>query len=253
MSSYRKNLMLSLGPISTQVDLESVAPRIKSGLNRVCPTHMVKLSQLHECSGTKDAESHKVPTGEWEMGVEHDGTYKVVDKETRPKVEASGGLSLIPVPKKDLEAATFEGDAIYYAKPSTEHAVETWAIICKIVAGKTALIAKAALRAGMNTEKLWRVTTFNGYLVLREIRFPENVKATPDTPNTKVDKATYDLVMQFVEKLSTDWVDFDATDAGAQRLKDWLSDGTDVEAGTPVDSTAPTVDLKTMLEEALNE
>jgi non-homologous end joining protein Ku len=184
------------------------------------------------------------------MGAETADGYRVVNQEERPRVEGSDGLALVPVPRKDLEASTFEGDAIYYAKPSTELVQESWAILNKVVQGKVALITKGALRAGTNTEKIWRLTSFNGYLVLREIRFPENIKPKPDMPKAKPDKATMDLVTQFIDKLSVEWDEFDATDTMAARMSEWMNDGTDVESQT---QEAAPLDMKAALAAALEE
>ncbi len=253
MASYRKNLMLSLGPISTSVDLETVAPKKSSGLNRLCPDHTVKLSQKYKCPGTSDADEHEVVWGSWDMGYETADGYKIVDEAAKPEVESVGGLALTPVPKKDLESATLEGDGLYYAKPSNAHAESTWAIFNKLVSGKTALIARGALRKGTNTEKLWRVTTFNRYLVLREIRFPENLKPSPEAISKKVDKATYELVAQFADKLTTEWSDFDSTDTMSARMADWMDEGTEAVPSPIHDTAAPQLDLKAALVEALKE
>jgi hypothetical protein len=249
MGAYKTNLILSLGLISASVDLNTVAPRTTSGLNRICPDHAIKLKQQYICAGTETDEGHVVPWGTWDMGAETGDGYKVVNQEARPRVEGASGLSLVPVPRKDLEAATFEGDGIYYASPSSELVQESWAILNKVVQGKSALIAKGALRAGTNTEKIWRLTTFNGYLVLREIRFPENIKPKPEMPKAKPDKATMDLVSQFIDKLSVEWSEFDATDTMAARMSEWMGDGTDVETQA-ADAVEP-LDLKAALAAAL--
>ena len=250
MGAYKKNLILSLGLISASVDLETVAPRVSSGLNRICPKHTVKLKQQYICPGTEKDEPHDIAWGSWDMGAETPDGYKVVDEQERPRIEGSTGFSLVPVPRKDLEASTFEGDAIYYASPSTTFVEESWAILNKVVThGKVALITKGALRAGTTTEKIWRLTSFNGYLVLREVRFPENVKPKPAMPKAKPDKATMDLVNQFIEKLSVEWNEFDASDTMAARMSEWMSDGTDVESQSA--ASAEPLDLKAALAAAL--
>ena len=249
MASYRKNLTLSLGPISTSVDLETVAPKVKTGLNRICPEHSVKLSQKYQCPGTGTADEHTVTWGSWNVGREGADGFVVVDVDKKPSVEGVGGLSLTPVPKKGLEASTLEGEGMYYAVPSTEHAQATWAIFRKLVAGKTTLVARGALRKGV--EKLWKITTFDDYLVLREVIFPENLKPSPEAVGTKVDKETYDLVNQFVENLSTDWDDFDSSDTMAARMEEWMSNGTTVEAGDVAVEGPPAMDLNAALREAL--
>lgn len=229
-NSYRKGLTISLGLISAQVDLHTVAPEVKSGLNRLCAEHIVKLRQKYECPGTADAEAHDVPWGSWVMGLETNDGYRLVDADQRPSVEATSGLTLVPVPRTDLESSTFEGDSIYYAAPSNEHTGQAWAVLSRVVQeGDVALIAKGALRKGP-TEKIWRLSSFNGYLVLREVRFPEEIKASPEAPAVTVDDNQYAVVKQFIDGLTTAWDDFDSSNAMAARMSDWLSTGTDVNA-----------------------
>ena len=251
MASYRKNLTLSLGPISTQVDLEAAAPTKKSPLNRICPEHTVKLSQNYQCPGTGEAEAHDVPWNTWRMGLPTEDGYKVVNTETKPKNESSTGLKLTPVPRAELESSTFEGPGLYYAKPSSEHQYETWGIFSKLADTDMAFVARGALRKGTGTEKLWRVTSFNGYLVLREILFPDNLNPAPVERGTSADDEMLGLVGQFVEKLRTDWVDFDSSDAMAARLESWMSDGENYTADEA--PAAPVVDLKAQLAAMLEE
>lgn len=249
MASYRKNLTLSLGPISTQVDLEAAAPTKKSPLNRICPQHTIKLSQSYKCPGTGEAEAHEVPWNTWRMGKPTEDGYTVVNEETKPTVESSPGLKVTPVPREQLESSTFEGPGLYYAKPSSEHQYETWGIFAKLVEGDTALVARGALRKG--TEKLWRVTSFNGYLVLREILFPENLRPSPVERGSEADDEMLGLVGQFVDKMHTEWVDFDSSDAMATRLEAWMTDGEDYVADEA--APAPVVDLKAQLAAMLEE
>ena len=56
---------------------------------------------------------------------------------------------------------------------------------------------------------------------------------------------------QFVEKLRTDWVDFDSSDAMAARLESWMSDGENYTADEA--PAAPVVDLKAQLAAMLEE
>jgi non-homologous end joining protein Ku len=234
-NAYRKGLTLSLGLISAQVDLHTVAPKSKTGLNRLCPEHTVKLKQKYECPGTSAAEAHDVPWGSWVMGVDTGDGFKVVNEEERPTIEAAGGFTLVPVPRTDLEASTFEGDGIYYVAPNTEHSDQAWAILNRVVQeGEVALITKGAMRKGP-TEKIWRLSSFNGYLVLREIRFPEEIKPSPEAPEVPIDDTQYALVQQFLGGLTTAWEDFDSSNAMAARMQEWLGTGTDVAA----ESAAP--------------
>lgn len=250
MASYRKSLTLSLGLISLQVDLETVAPKVKSDLNRICPDHHVKLSQEYKCPGTSEDEKHVVTWGSWKMGKPTDDGYKVVNQEARPEVEKSKGMALTVVPKKGFEATTFYGESLYYATPSNEHMEQSWAILNKVVqSGKVALIARGALRKGTGTEYLWRLTSFNGYLVLRQVVFPENIKPSPELPKVKVNAKSYKLVQTLIDQLTTDWEKFDATDTMAARTAKWIDGGEDVEAQAA--EVAPEMDMNAMLEAAI--
>ena len=241
-------MTLSLGLISTSVDLVTVQPSVRSGLNRICPDHSVKLSQQYSCPGTRDEDAHVVQWGSWNMGMETGDGWKIMAEEEKPDVDKVSGLTLTPVPRKELETSTLEGNGLYYAKPSNEHSEKVWALFAKIVSGsKTALVSRGAIRKGTNTEKLWRVTTFNGYLVLREIRFPENIKPSPEAVETKVDREELAMVNTFVEKMSTDWNDFDSEDKMSARIAEWMGTGTEVSAGVASEDAEPAQDLKAQL------
>ncbi len=240
-------MTLSLGPISTLVDLETVAPTVKSGANRICPDHVTKLSQAYKCPGTSEAEAHEVPWGTWKMGMPTDDGYRVLNTAAKPAVEAASGFQLVPVPRDQLESATFEGAGVYYAKPSNEHAWQTWGAFEALVRGTTAFVCRGAIRKGAGTEKLWRVASFNGYLVLREIRFPENLKPSPVERGIEADPATLELLEGFIEKMKVEWSEFDSEDKVAKRLEAWMSEGEEYESSDHAEP-APVLDLKAQLE-----
>lgn len=244
-ATYRKNLTLSLGPISTLVDLTTVSPETKSEINRICPDHKTKLNQQYMC---QTDGGHTVNWGTWIHGVPTEDGYRVVDVDNRPTVEASTGLDLTPVSRKELDAATIDGTGLYYAEPSNTHSTKTWTLFTRLVDGNTALVTRGALRRGTGTEKLWRLSTFNGFLVLREIRYPENLKPAPTVETIKVPKDESDMFAQFATKRTVPWEQFDATDIMAQRVEAWKTDGTTFETLTPA---APEQDLKTLLAAAL--
>lgn len=244
MSSYRKNLILSLGPIQASVDLDTVAPTVKSSFHRYCPEHKARITQLSQCP---DGE-HVVGWGEWILGAETAEGLKFVDEGDKPEVPRTDALTLTPVPAKELNDASLLGSTMYYCKPSTEMAGQTWAILYRLLkGGKTALITRGALRK--NSEKLWRVTLFRDYIVLREVLFPENIKDAPDPVATKVDKATLGLVTQFVDGLMTSWDEFDTTDTMKAKTDEWLLKGTSFEAAETKEE--PTLDLTAALQMAI--
>ncbi len=252
--SYRKNLSLSLGPIVASVNLLPVLPSIKSDTHRYCAKHHVRLNQHYVCLDGED--SHNVEWGQWVLGADTADGFKLVTETSKPKVDKTDSLTLTPVPTKEIEANTIEGSAIYYAQPSTAAGHQAWAIIHKVVkTGKTALIAKGALRAGR--EKLWRITTFRGYLVLREIVFPDNITDTPENVDFKVDAATTKLVSEFVDNLMTSWEDVDTTDSMEERITAWLESGESIERpeGEAKEVTTGQAgdDLKASIEKAIQQ
>jgi hypothetical protein len=186
------------------------------------------------------------------MGVPIDGGYRILEEETKPKVEAASGFKMVPVPRDQLESATFEGTSVYYARPSNEHAYETWGAFEALVKGDTALVCRGAIRKGTGTDKLWRVSSFNGYLVLREIRFPENLNPAPVERGTEADPVTLELLETFVEKMKIEWSDFDSEDKMAKRLNDWMSGGEAVESVEAADA-APVMDLQAQLKAMMGD
>jgi non-homologous end joining protein Ku len=252
--SYRKNLSLSLGPIQASVNLLTVLPSPKSDTHRYCPDHKVRLNQQYLC--INDKKPHPVEYGQWILGADTADGFKLVTEDSKPKIDKTDALVLTPVPAKEIEANTIEGTAIYYAQPSTAAGHQAWAIIHKIVkTGKTALIAKGALRAGR--EKLWTITTFRGYLVLREIVFPDTITDAPETVDFKVDAATTKLVTEFVNNLMTSWEDMDTTDSLEDQITEWLNSGETIDRPEGESKEVTTgqagLDLKSSIEKAIEQ
>ncbi len=255
--SYRKNLSLSLGPIVASVNLLPVLPSTKSDTHRYCPEHHIRLNQHYVCLDYDESgKSHNIEWGQWVLGADTADGFKLVDQESKPKVDKTDSLTLTPVPAKEIEANTIEGPAIYYCQPSTAAGHQAWAIMHRVVKnGKTALITKGALRAGR--ERLWRVTTFRGYLVLREIVFPDSITDTPENVDFKVDAPTSKLVNTFVENLTTSWEDVDTTDSLEERITAWLVAGESIDRpegeAKEVTTGQAGLDLKESIEKAIKE
>lgn len=243
MGSYRKGLLLTLGPLRAAVDLEAVAPKQRSKLKRLCPEHHLQLHQRYECP----EGPHLVDR--WVTGQpQPEGGWKVVEPETKPKVEAAKMLELTPVPAAELEANTFEGESVYYCKPSSVGDQLNWELLRRSLTSKVAFVARGAMRSG-STEKLWRLDVFRKYLVLREIVFPETIRPTPEAPEVKVDKDTSNLVRKFIDSKLTEWGEFDSTNVLQRRIDEWIGQGADVATvETEVTSPAQAVDS---LKEAL--
>ena len=219
MASYRKGLVLSLGSVvQTTVDLFSVVPSQKStGMHRMCPEHNLQLKQTHKCP-----EGHEVT--DFRLGyATAGGGLKLAPETARPEAEAADVLELRPVPAKDLDDQTFDGNGVYYMKPHPA-TMQAWLALSAVVGkGKTAFVAKGALRRGR--EHLWRIDKFRDYLVLREIVFPEDIREIPEPVETKLEKGTVGLIEEFISKLETSWDKIDTVDRSRERIMEWIDEG----------------------------
>ena len=225
MGSYRKGLLLSLGSIiQVQVDLQTVVPTQRSGLRILCPEHHQPLKQSYNCP-----EGH--PVERWVKGKQTADGWQIPKEDEKPEFDADQAFDLVPVPADQLEAHTFAGKSIYYCQPTNTVSHEAWAVLRKILAkGKIALVTKGALRRG--AKKLWRIDVFRDYLVLRDIEFPENIRAVPEQVDVKIPKATHDLVNQFIDNLMVSWDTLDTTDETRQQVEAWIAAGEAVAADT---------------------
>ena len=252
MGSYRKGLLLSLGSIiQVQVDLQTVVPSTRSSLRRLCPEHHLPIKQSYACP-----EGH--PITEWVNGKETAEGWKIVKPEDRPDFDADDALELVPVPADELEARTFAGNGMYYCQPTSTVGHEAWSVLHKVLTkGKIAFITKGALRKG--GQKIWRVDVFRDYLVLKELVFPENIKAVPEQVDVRVPKATQTLVDQFIDSLLVEWDKVDTADETAKRIEEWIAAGETIEADTKtrrvaqLDVSSNVVDLQERLKAAVKE
>ena len=254
MPSFRSKMMLSLGLIQAQVDLHTVLPTVKSTTRMLCGEHIVPLKQYYQCPGTDKAEAHS--DVDIVRGVPNAEGWTIL---TQPKPEADNdvdkkSLSLYPIPAFEVEVNTFAGDSIYYVVPSGKASDQTWAILAQVIKkGKVALVTKAAFTPN---EKMYRLELFRGYLVLRELVFPDKIAETPPVPEGKVDKAMASLVEQFIDNLVEPWDNFDSSDTNAKRFDAWLATGKQV-AGPEVrvkdaDSSSP-INLMETLKQAVED
>lgn len=246
-ASYRKGLVLSLGSVvQTTVDLHSAVPSQKpTGMHRMCPEHKLRVSQTHKCP-----EGHEVEN--FILGKPTPNGVKLAPDDPKPESEADDVLELRPVPAKEVDDNTFYGKSIYYMKPHPA-TVQAWLALQSIVSkGKVALVTKGALRRG--SEKMWRIDSFRDYLVLREMVFPEDIRAVPEEVEDKLEKGTISLISQFLENLETTWDNIDTVDRSREELMKWIESGDTLE-GTEVESIDRTDNAKSLidqLQEAVN-
>lgn len=222
MGAYRKNLLLQIGPITTSVNLHTVVPSSRPSARLVCPEHVTPLKQQYFCP----IGEHVIPWGSWDKAIETPEGWRKVDPATRPTMEkASSILELTPVPTKEVEANTFEGESIYWLEPSNEGSMDTWSILIQqMKTGKVTFMTRGGFRQGA-IEKLWKLELFRDYPVLREVVFPDSINAHPANEPTKVDKDTKSLVDAFIQARMTGWDDIDTTDRFKDALELWISSG----------------------------
>jgi hypothetical protein len=234
MPAFKKNLLLQIGPIPTAVNLHTVKPsRNKStSVRRVCPDHLVPLSQQYAC--TEDDNHRIFAWGEWADAVETPEGWKLLTNDDRPQDEPVDSMQLIPVPAQEIRNQTFDGESLYYCEPSSDAYLLSWEILNRqMKTGKVAFLCRGSFRRNSKT-KLWKYELFQGYPVLREVMFPEAIKPAPDTDrSTKIDKATQNLVTEFIAQSMSSWDDVDTTDDWQTRFNEWIGTGEDVQVKVP--------------------
>lgn len=239
MGSYRKGLMLSLGLVTTQVDLHSVAEPKRSPLHRYCAEHHARLEQQYICKAEGEVVSDYV------QGAEGPSTIRLVEKDDKPEFLKDEKLELTPVPVKDLEAHTFPQGGMYYCQPSSAATSEAWSLFKQVLdKHKTAFIAQGSLRNG--ERKLWRLMVFNDYLVLQELRYPEAARPVPGvqwgsefSTLPKPSREHSKLMNQLVEQAAKPWGDVNLNDPNKEQWDKWMRgaieiDRTDTKEETPV-------------------
>lgn len=244
-------MLLSLGVISASVDLYTVVPTDKDRTTRLlCPTHLVPLKQSYVCS----QEGESINMADAKRGMETSTGWVIAPEADKPHAEANKQLVLTPISAAVLSDKTFEGPSVYYLAPSTAAAMQTWEVLSGIVRkGKIALVAKSALGEKAR-EKLWKLDLFQGFLVLREMVYPEAIRPAPEILHVKVSKEITTLVDQFVENLTAEWDSLDVSDANARRFDEWMAAGKTIITDTevpPARDTSP-IDLLAALQEAVH-
>jgi non-homologous end joining protein Ku len=220
MGNYRSKLMFVLGPIQTPVNLMSAIPSKSGDVHLYCPTHKARISQKLTCS----AEGEDVLYYNTLRGVDTDQGVRILTASERPSIPPSESVNFTPVATAELEQHTTDAEGTYYCIPSIKAGEEAWAIFAKLAADpKVSLVAKAALKK--DSQKLYRLRLFNGYLTLRALQFPDNVKPHPEVPNVKLDRAIWGLVQQFVGQQLATWDSLPTTDDMTEKLKAWVATG----------------------------
>ena len=226
MATFRKDLLLQIGPISTTVNLYSVVPSSKSKTRLVCPDHTVPLKQQYRCTPPDDGEEHVVPWMTWDRAVETPDGWRKVNPDDRPTLDAASKvLELVPVPTKEINENTFATNTLYWVEPSNEASVVNWTILVRqIKSGKTAFVTRGGFKKG-GIEKLWRLEMFRGSPVLRQLQFPDTINDAPETSAVTIDKETLTLVNAFIEARMSSWDEMDTTDRFEKMLEDWVASG----------------------------
>lgn len=225
MAAYKKDLILSIGPIQTTVNLHTVQSSSGPSRRIICPDHLVPLSQQYVCE--EDDNHRTFSWGEWAYGMETPEGFRVLKDEEKPQPEPTNELALIPVPAQEIRDNTFEGDSMYYCQPSSKASALTWTILNRqLKTGKVSFMTRGCLRRN-SKEKLWKLELFRGYPVLREIAFPDNLKPEPDAEiaeDVTVDKPTQKLVSEFIDASMSTWDDVDTTDTWQEQFEEWIND-----------------------------
>ena len=212
MQSVRSGFILNLGLVTIPVDLHSVIPSNKRGAGTrvLCQEHMTPIRQVYQCPTDDQLKPDTV------KGIEvTKGKYAIPEDEDT--ILASEGIELVAVPTADLNEATITGDKLYYLSPPTS-SLQAWEVLFRLARDKKrTLIGQTAIRK--NSRKIYRLTTFNDYLVLQNIEFPEHVREAPPIVHPTVSKAMMAQARKVLEATEIPWEKFDAEDEGLKQFR----------------------------------
>lgn len=243
--SYRKGIVLSVGLISTTVDLFTVMENPRTDLRRLCPDHLEPLGQRLVCP----VGDHEVTYNNHVSGMKMANGYQVVNPLERPSDPPAESLGFVPVPRKEMVANAIYGNGFYYAQPSSEGSNTTWTILHKLTT-EFSFLSKGALRKG--SPKIWSLEQFRDYLVLKEVTFPDLIKLPPEKTLVKVDKPTMDMAKQYAQTVVSSWDQVDKHNVGLERFSEWVNSGTFTAVERErAESSGPTISLIEALRKAV--
>lgn len=258
MHTYRSGLPIRLGPITLIANLSSAVDAAEgTGLRMVCPEHKCFVHQQLMC----DDGDHEVSRESSLRGAETSEGLRIVNPAELPIFEASETFDIVAVPSADIDTHTAPDTSVFYVLPKPKTGSdEAWLVLYDLVQSRdTAYVVTGAIRKGKKS--LWRLTTFNGYMALRQLKFPSQVREAPPIPTSDTAKATLNsfkkLAKEFSAKSMVEWGNINSTDEYKDRLAEFVAQGELVEAPARTkESAAATqgssaVDVMEALKEAL--
>ena len=232
MHTYRSGLPIRLGPLTLIANLSSaVEPANRSGLKMVCPDHKTFVHQELHCD---EGTNHEVARDATLRGAITEDGMRIVNPQETPRFEASPTFDVIPVPADDLDTHTARDKSVFYVLPKPKTgSEEAWLTFRKLVEDKkTAYVVNGAIRSGK--KNLYRLTEFNGYLALQQLKFPSAVREAPPIPESDAAKSTVNqfvkLAKQLAEQAKVEWDKFDSVDEYEERLNEYITSGELVDA-----------------------
>jgi non-homologous end joining protein Ku len=197
----------------------------------VCPDHKTFVHQELHCD---ESTNHEVARDTTLRGAITEDGMRVINPEETPRFEASSTFDLVPVPADDLDTHTARDKSVFYVLPKPKTgSEEAWLTFMELVRDKkTAYVINGSIRAGK--KNLYRLTEFNGYLAIQQLKFPSAVREAPPTPETDATKATLKqflaITKQLSEQQSVEWTKFDSVDEYEDKLKEFIDAGELVDA-----------------------
>jgi non-homologous end joining protein Ku len=196
----------------------------------ICPEHKSLVHQELHCD---DAE-HEVDRNATLRGQITEEGIRIIDPEEIPQFDASETFDLVAVSADDLETYTSPDRSVYYVLPKPKSGSDTvWHVFYDLVGNKkVAYVVNGSLRKGRRS--IYRLTHFNGYLALRQLKFPADVREAPEMPEaTETKKVLTEfkkIAKEFSDSAMVNWEQFDSEDEYKDRINEFLSRGELVDA-----------------------
>jgi DNA end-binding protein Ku len=247
INAYRSGFQLNLGLLTVPVNLYAVIPSNK-GTERhtLCAKHKTRIRQVYQCPQDGELNPETVKAIEVTKG-----KYTVVPDDMPIDLPATDGMDIVAVPTKAVQDATIPTDKLYYLEPH-KTALKAWEILYRLAHdSKRTLIGQATLRA--NSQKIYRLTVFNDYLVMQALQFPEHIREAPEAVHVTVEKRLMDEAKRVLNAIEVPWEKFDASDEALRRFRKAAETGEQIVVSDTTDDQGNVVDLMDALKRSVEQ
>lgn len=199
--AVRSKVPIKVGPFfSVEVSLETALER-QAGYNNVCvnghgPTRIKQTPTCPDCGATSG----------WVKGREVDGVMVVMTKEeldATVDVSSSEAIVVTAHTAEDVRLHTFPGEKSYYLKPGKGYQ-DGYRLLAQLISELPEL-AFCTTFSVRGKQAMYELGVYNNTLVLRELAWPGDLKATPEVPLDDRPEEELSMARQIIAGITKDF------------------------------------------------